>query len=204
MKKVYSLFLITALLSSCGIFRDVKKEKFSESLKAESEIVINSEVEEREIDSEKSNTIDKGVVVTERETIKKKTNPGAAVEISADMIRLKNGETIRKDSAGVQVAIILDSLNQRLKISINTPPTNEEETTKERIQENRDLSTGQEKQRETDRKENIGIQAGTRTDEKAAGASADKQGKNSFWALTIFIAALMVVWFLLFRWFRRK
>src|SRR5690606_22355825 len=118
MKRVFYLLLIAVLLSSCGIFRNVKKEKYKHEVSIKETSDSTEKIESTSLDQGKSIEIDKGTIITEKETTHTTKKEGAKVDVNADIVKLKSGETITKDSAGIRVSIMLDSLSNQLKVSV--------------------------------------------------------------------------------------
>ena len=108
--------------ASCGTLRN--KQKQSSSLK----IIEGAKVEQTLTESTgrkveiKEKEVDKGAVVTERETTTTTIREVSKIRVTAQKEDLKPGENFLSDSAGQQAKAILDTLNKTLIIEIETKP----------------------------------------------------------------------------------
>lgn len=198
MKKTFSLLLIVVLFSSCGMFRNVKKDKFEYELKTSEKVDSNLTIEEKTLDKGSVRIIDKGVIITDRKTIKRTEIPGANISISADLLRLKNGETIRRDSAGTRVSIMLDSLGQSLKIDIQTPNQSITETSNETITENMNQESNEQKDLSKESNHQIAVSTKSIHNESLETGNVEKEGKNSFWFAIIILGIVAIVGFVIY------
>lgn len=120
--KLLAIAVMVMAAASCGTLRN--KQKQSSTLK----IVEGAKVEQTLTESTGAKTeitekeVDKGTVVTERETTTTTIREGSKLRVTAQKEALKPGENFLRDSAGQQVKAILDTLNKTLTIEIETKP----------------------------------------------------------------------------------
>ena len=138
--RILAMAVIVMVVASCGTLRN--KQKQSSSLK----IVEGAKVEQILTESTGAKTeitekeVDKGTIVTERETTTTTTREGSKIRVTAKKEDLKPGENFLRDSAGQQVKAILDTLNKTLTIEIETKPERVEKVEKEKITERKDAT----------------------------------------------------------------
>ncbi|MDM1046737.1 hypothetical protein [Sphingobacterium hotanense] len=120
--KLLSIAVMVMAAASCGTLRN--KQKQSSSLK----IVEGAKVEQTLTESTgrkveiKEKEVDKGAVVTERETTTTTIREVSKIRVTSQKEDLKPGENFLSDSAGQQAKAILDTLNKTLIIEIETKP----------------------------------------------------------------------------------
>ena len=112
--KLLSIAVMVMAAASCGTLRN--KQKQSSSLK----IIEGAKVEQTLTESTgrkaeiKEKEVDKGAVVTERETTTTTTREVSTIRVTAQKEDLKPGENFLRDSAGQQAKAILDTLNKTM------------------------------------------------------------------------------------------
>ncbi|WP_160366818.1 hypothetical protein [Sphingobacteruim zhuxiongii] len=134
----------------------------------------------------KSQEIDKGTVVTERETTTVTTRDGSKGSVTIKRGDLKPGENVLPmDSAVGLIKAVLDTLNKTLTISIDQPAERTETIVKERITEQRDYSKQSEERTQDTTKKQVAIAAEQhRREESMESASESKptvKGMLWFW-----------------------
>lgn len=190
MKKILSLLLLCLVLSSCGLFRNVKKDTYEHDVKTSEKMESTSTIEEKTIDKGSTVDIDKGQVVTEKKNTKVTETPGVTVSVGADMVKLKNGETVSFDSLGVKIKVGLDSLTGIVKIDATMPPSKTTETNEEKITENKNRQKEETRDKETNTKQEATNKEAIARQESLDTDNTEKTPKNTFWYA--FIVAFIV------------
>lgn len=204
MKKAFSFLLIALLFSSCSIFRNVKKEKFEYNLKTSEKVDNNVTIEQKTLDKGTVRTVDKGVTVTDRNTIKRREIPGANISISANLLQLKNGEIITLDSAGTKVSIMLDSLGQNLKIGIQSPDQSTTEITNETITDNKNQERNEQKDLSTESNKQVAVSSENNRKESVEAGYVERKGKNSLGFIFLGLGITVIVVYFIYRWFKGR
>ena len=194
--RILAMAVIVMAIASCGTLRN--KQKQSSSLK----IIEGAKVEQTLTESTGAKTeitekeIDKGTVVTERETTTTTTREGSKIRVTAKKEDLKPGENFLRDSAGQQVKAILDTLNKTLTIEIETEPERTEKVEKEKITERKDAT----KDRQEEKRDSTNKQVATAAEQHRSQdqSSASNESKPNAWAVFVSkigwgIALLIVV-----------
>ena len=197
MKKAVSFLLLCMVLSSCGLFREVKKDKYDHEVKTSEKTEAKTDVEEKTIDKGQTTEIDRGEVVTEKKTTKVTETPGAKVSIGADLVRLTNGETISKDTLGARIKIGLDSLSGIIKVDLDLPPTKTTETNEEKTTEKKDKQTEDNRNKSTESKQKATTSQETANRERLRTDNSESTPKNVFWYAFIVAFIVAVIGFLL-------
>lgn len=200
MKKTISFLLLAAMLSSCGVFRDVTKNKDVENAKTVVKTDSSVKVSTGKVDKGVTVTNDQSVTITERESTRTVTRPGADVAFRADMIRLQNGEKITMDSGAIRISMWLNALSNSLNVSVAAPDETETENTKERTTQNKDISTEENRDLEESSTEEVAISSSQESKSKTKTKAVEKEGKNAFWfVVAIAVVVLIVVYFVYLR-----
>ena len=199
--RILAMAVIVMAIASCGTLRN--KQKQSSSLK----IVEGAKVEQTLTESTgrkadiKEKEIDKGTVVTERETTTTTTREGSKIRVTAKKEDLKPGENFLRDSAGHQVKAILDTLNKTLTIEIETKPERVERVEKEKITERKDATKErQEENQDSTNKQVARVEEHNRSQDQSTASSESKPNvwakfvNNIGWGIAFLIVVIGVLW----------
>lgn len=179
-KRVLFIFALFAMMicSSCGIFRDIKKDKYQENTKLLEQ--INSSENNIQV------SYDQGVSVTERNTISTINTPGLSLHFQTKLDRLFKGETVTQtDSSGATISVKLTDNNQNLDIKVQGVPKTETIVTYEKTTDFRDKLDSI--NRTFEQMMSIDFNS------KVKQANVEKEGKNSFWFAIIVLGIVAVV-----------
>ena len=175
--------VIVMVIASCGTLRN--KHKQSSALR----VVEGAKIERTLAESTGAKTeirekeVDKGNIVTERETITTTTREGSKIRVTAKKEDLKPGENFLRDSAGQQVKAILDTLNKTLTIEIETKPEVVEKVEKEKITERKDATKErQEEKRDSTNKQVARVEEQHRSQGQSTVSS---ESKPNVWAVFV-------------------
>ncbi|MDM1049480.1 hypothetical protein, partial [Sphingobacterium hotanense] len=181
------MVVIVTALASCGALRNKSKHseklEIKESAKVEltqSETVVSSaDIKEKEID--------KGVIVTEKETTTVTSKVGAKESITIKKGDLKPGENyLPVDSAFKLIRAVLDTLNQTLTIEIETPEEVTKTTVKETTTERKDVTKERQEQKQDTSSKQVATQA--QMDRREGMQSGGSESKPNAW--TVFVSKI--------------
>lgn len=199
--RVLAMAVIVMVIASCGTLRN--KHKQSSALR----VVEGAKVEQTLKESTGSKTeitekeVDKGTVVTERETTTTTTRDGSKIRVTAKKEDLKPGENFLRDSAGQQVKAILDTLNKTLTIEIETKPERVEKVEKEKVTERKDATKErQEERRDSTNKQVARVEEQHRSQDQSSVSNESKPNvwavfvNNIGWGIAFLIVVIGVLW----------
>jgi len=129
MKQLALSILTLLILTGCGIFK-----KSSKTLDT-GRIVVSVKRDSLHSTEVKSDKVDKGVIVTETETITERKREGGKRVVSG---KLEQGRTVLLDSVLRELSVTFDSLTRMVNIEVVVPPVEERTVTKERKTEHKD------------------------------------------------------------------
>ncbi|WP_343566340.1 hypothetical protein [Sphingobacterium sp.] len=203
LSKVFASVVIVITFASCGLFRKSTKQVEKSSLE-----VVNkrdSTLSEKTQKDSLQHTIktDRGVIVTETETITVTEKKGGKVSGSVGLDKLKSGVAILlKDSAGFKISALLDTLNNKLSINSESPSEKETKHTKQTITEHKDVKEESEKKGAEQVQKQVAVNHEQRQKESTKIENIQKEPKGTsfiwFW-LGIGLAVCLVIW-----WIKRK
>jgi len=181
--RILAMAVIVMVVASCGMLRN--KQKQSSSLK----IVEGAKVEHTLTESTGSKVavtekeVDKGTIVTERETTTTTTREGSKIRVTAKKEDLKPGENFLMDSAGHQIKAILDTLNKMLTIEMETPEEVTKTTVKETTTERKDIRKERQEEKQDITNKQVATQA--QVDRRESSATAESESKPNAWAVFV-------------------
>lgn len=197
MNRLAVLLLLCVSLSSCGLFRSVTKNKDVSEARTVVETDSSEKMESKKIDRGSTVSTDQSLTVTEREIKRTTTKPGSDVSFRADLLRLKNGETITMDSAGAKFSVWLDKISQTLHFGMTTPAEETNEEISERITSQNDLSSEDNRDTEETTSQEVAVSSSQESQSKSKTKDVEKEGKNAVWfVVLISIIVLIVVYFI--------
>ncbi|MGV6945055.1 hypothetical protein [Sphingobacterium kyonggiense] len=126
---------------------------------------------------------DKGVTVTERETVTTTIKEGSKIRVTAKKDDLKPGENFLRDSAGQLVKAILDTLNKTLTIEVTTPSEKTEQVVKEKITDKRDVTKDRKEERKDTTSKQVAIQA--EQSRRESSATEESDSRPNIWAVLV-------------------
>lgn len=195
--KLIAIAVIVSAFASCGVLKNTSKSSQRSSLE---EIVkrdcvfVDKSSSKGEI---KELSIDKGTIVTERETTTT-TEKGGKSKVGIKLKDLKHGDNFLRDSAGQQVKAVLDTLNKLLTVETEIPKETQTTTTKERITEKKDKHENKESKQE----EQVNKQVAVRDEQKYKDVEVVKEnketpsGKGIIWgAIGVLIIVFAILWY---------
>ncbi len=195
--KLVAMVVIVTALASCGAIRN--KSKHSEKLEIKESAKVELKLSETAVSSAdiKEKEIDKGVVVTEKETTTVTSKSGAKESITIKKGDLKPGENyLPVDSAFKLIKAVLDTLNQTLTIEIETPEEVTKTTVKERTTERKNIKKERQEEKQDSTNKQVATQA--QADRRESSATAESESRPNAWAVFVSkigwgIAILLVV-----------
>lgn len=205
--KIFAIMVIVATIASCGVLRN--KSKHSQKLEIKESAKVEATVSEStgSKSTVKETEIDKGTIITERETTTKTTREGKKGKIVINIVDLKPGENFLRDSAGPMVNAVLDTLNKTLTLGFDLPGESTETSTKEKIIERKDVDKKREEEKQDTYKKQVAVQAQqNRTEVQQVSQSESKPNvwaifmNNIGWAIGFLIILIGVCWWF----FKRK
>jgi len=126
--------------------------------------------------------VDKGTVVTERQTTTTTTTEGSKGKAVIRKGDLKPGENfIPMDSAVGLIKAVLDTLNKTLTLEVATPPSKTESVVNERITEQRNATKERKEERQDTSSKQVAVQAeqARRVDQ----SSGESKSEPNIWAV---------------------
>ncbi len=181
--RILAMAVIVMVIASCGTLRNKQKQlsdlKIVEGAKVEQTLTESTgskvAVTEREVD--------KGTIVTERETTTTTTREGSKISVTAKKEDLKPGENFLMDSAGHQIKAILDTLNKTLTIEVASKGETTTTNIKERITDQRDLS----KERNESKQDSTNKQVANTNEmnRRVIEESSSSESKPNVWAVFV-------------------
>ncbi len=207
--KLIALACVMCAFASCGVLKN--KSKSSEKLEVSEEVKINQSSTEKTGSSaeSKEKEIDKGYIVTEKETTTTTTKDGGRIKVNVGRNDLKHGDNYIKDSAGIKVNAILDTLTGALTIDIDVKGESTVKVEKERIIDQRDMSKERnESKQDSTNKQVANAQEGVRRVNEESSSSSSKANvwailmNNIGWGIAFLIILVGVIWW--FFGFRKK
>lgn len=180
--RMVAMVCLVCIFASCGSLRNKSKSsgklEIKEGAKVEQTIKeqsgSKSVVQDREID--------KGTVVTERQTTTTTTTEGSKGKAVIRKGDLKPGENIiPMDSAVGMIKAVLDTLNKTLTLEVTTPSSRKETVVNERITERKDVEKERKEERQDTSSKQVAVQAeqARRVDE----SSGESKSEPNIWAL---------------------
>lgn len=199
--RILAMAVIVMVIASCGTLRNKQKQSFSlkivEGVKVEQTLTestgAKTEITEKEVD--------RGTVVTERETTTTTTREGSKIRVTTKKEDLKPGENFLRDSAGQQVKAILDTLNKTLTIEIETKPDRVEKVEKEKVTERKDATKERrEEGRDSTNKQVARVEEQHRSQGQSSTSSEIKPNAWAVfvskigWGIAVLIVVIGVLW----------
>ena len=182
--KLVAMVVIVTALASCGALRN--KSKHSEKLEIKESTKVELKQSESAVSSAdiKEKEIDKGVIVTEKETTTVTSKAGAKGSVTIKKGDLKPGENyLAVDSAFKLIKAVLDTLNQTLTIEIETPEEVTKTTVKETTTERKDVTKERQEQKQDSTNKQVATQA--QLDRRESSATAESESKPNVWAVFV-------------------
>ena len=175
---------VACIIASCGSLRNKSKSS------AKLEIVEGAKVEQTITEQSGSKVavtereVDKGVVVTEKETKTTTTTEGSKVRVTIRKDELKPGDNfIPMDSAVGLIKAVLDTLNKTLTIEVTTPPSTIESIVKERKTEHKDVERERKEEKQDSTNKQVATQA--QMDRREGMQSGESESKPNIWAVLV-------------------
>ena len=164
---------IVAAFASCGMLRKNKNKQSHqiETVAKRDSVEVSTATSSGEI---KEQTIDKGTIVTQRETTTV-TEKGGRSKITVKKGELKPGDNFLRDSAGQVVKAVLDTMANTLTFEINTPPERTTKTENETITEKKDQTKEREEKHEQKQEKQVAVTAEQRRSEKSSSTVSNSQ-----------------------------
>jgi len=158
--RIVAMVCVLCIFSSCGSLRNKSRSsgklEIKEGAKVEQTIKeqsgSKSVVQDREID--------KGTVVTERQTATTTITEGSKGKAVIRKGDLKPGENIiPMDSAVGMIKAVLDTLNKTLTLEVTTPSSKKETVVNEKITERKDVEKERKEERQDTSSKQVAVQA---------------------------------------------
>lgn len=206
--RIVAMVCVLCTFASCGSLRN--KSKSSEKLKIKEGAKVEQTLKEHSGSKSvvQDREIDKGTVVTERQTTTTTSTEGSKGRAVIRKGDLKPGENIiPMDSAVGMIKAVLDTLNKTLTLEVTTPPSKKETVVNERITERKDVEKERKEERQDTSSKQVAVQAEhTRRFDKSSGES---KSEPNIWAILMDhigwgIAGVLVIGFVLWYFFRKK
>ncbi|GHE34975.1 hypothetical protein [Sphingobacterium griseoflavum] len=200
--RILALVVMVTAFSSCGVLRKSKQKqshKLEEISKRDS-VEVSTATSSGEV---KEKTIDKGTVTTEREVTTVTTKPGAKVNVKVNNKDLKHGENFIRDSAGLLVNLIIDTLKGTLAVQVDQPDETSTKTERETITEQKDVTKEREKKQEQQQEKQVAVTVEQRRGEKSSSSVSESRpsGSGILWnwiggaAAVILVVVGLAWWF---------
>lgn len=179
--KLLAMVCILCAIASCGVFRNKSKHNEKLGIKESAKVELTTKENSSSTAVVKEKEVDKGNVVTERETSIVKEIPSTKTKVTVKKGDLVNGENFLMDSAGQLIKAILDTLNKTLTIEVETQAGREETTIKERITEHKDFTREKDEQKKDTTIKQTAIVA--QQERKESQEQSDSESKPNVWAI---------------------
>lgn len=206
--KTFAFVAMLATLASCGMLRNKSKHSQELKIKESAEIRATSNESSGSKSTVKEKEIDKGVIITERETTTKTTREGKRGKIIINKGDLNHGENMLMD-AELMVNAVLDTLNKTLTLEIDVPDEITETKVKEKITENKDQDKERDSNTQDSSKNKVAVQAQQNRNEAQQMDESDSSPNvwailmnNIGWAIGFLVILIGVCWW--FFGFRRN
>lgn len=187
--------VVMVTISSCGMFKKTKNsdKQSMEHVSKQDSVAVEKNTSSGEI---KERVLDKGTVVTEKETVTTTTRPRSTTKLTIRKEDLKPGDNILRDSMGREVKAVLDTLQGVLTLDISTPEETTTKTERETVREDRDLTSNKEEKKEEKQEKQDAIAREDRRKDKSAVVSQTTTpsigGTFTMW-ISIGISLLIVI-----------
>lgn len=169
--KLLALAVMVVAFASCGLSKKFKSKQAYE-LEAVEKRDSSELYSAASTTAVKEQSVDKGVIVTERE-VTTVTEKGGKSKVTVKKGDLRHGDNYLKDSAGVVVKAILDTLNKTLTLEVNTPSERTTRTEKERITESKDNTTNREERKDQQQQKHVAVSGESRRSEDASSSVSE-------------------------------
>lgn len=189
-------------VSSCGMFKRTKtadKQNLEVVSKRDS-IETTKAISTGEV---KEQVVDKGTIVTEKETTTVTTKPSSNTKLQVKKNELKPGLNILRDSMGREVRAVLDTLNNILTLDISTPPETETKVEKETRTEQKDQTTDKQEKKQEQVEKQVAVAREDRKKEKVSSSTKTSvpsvTGTLGMWlgiGFAILIVVVGIIWYL--------
>ncbi|TDS11748.1 hypothetical protein [Sphingobacterium paludis] len=200
--KLLALVVIVMTFASCGVLRK-NKQKQSHELKEvvkRDSVALSTSTSSVEV---KIQTVNKGTILTERETTTITTKPATKLDATVNQKDLKHGDNFIKDSAGLLVNMIVDTLKGTLRVQFYQPGETTSKTEKEKITENKDQTTNKEGNQQQKQEKQVAVTSEHRRSEKSSTSVSNSQpsGTGILWnwiggAIAILLVVIGLAWWL--------
>jgi len=206
--RIVAIVCLMCIFASCGSLRN--KSRFSGKLEIKEGAKVEQTIKEQS--SSKSvvqdREIDKGTVVTERQTTTTTTTEGSKGKAVIRKGDLKPGENfIPMDSAVGMIKAVLDTLNKTLTLEVTTPSRKIESVTNERITERKDVERERKEEKQDTTNKQVATVSQNSREEKIV--KQESESEPNVWAILMDhigwgIAGVLVIGFVLWYFFRKK
>lgn len=173
LSKLLAMVAIVVAFASCGTLRK-NKNKQSQSIETVSKkdsLEVSTATSSGEV---KEQVIDKGIVVTQRETTTV-TEKGGKSKVILKKGDLKPGDNFLRDSAGQVVKAVLDTMSNTLTLEINTPTERSTKTEREIVTEKKDVTQQREDKQEQKQEKQVAVAAEQRRSDKSSSSMNSSQ-----------------------------
>lgn len=201
LSKLLAMVAIVVAFASCGTLRKNKNKQSQsiETVNKKDSLEVSTATSSGEV---KEQVIDKGTVVTQRETTTV-TEKGGKSKIILKKGELKPGDNFLRDSAGQVVRAVLDTISNTLTLELNAPAERSTKTERETITEKKYQTTNKEEKQEQKQEKQVAVTAEQRRGEKSSSSASESQpsatGIIGNWigiaiAIAIFIVVVGLAW----------
>lgn len=195
--KILALVVVVTAFVSCSVFKKTSKssnKKDIEQVSKRDSVYIDKSTSKGEV---KEQLIDRGLVITERETTTT-TEKGGKSKVGIKLGDLKHGDNYLRDSAGQQVKAVLDTLNKVLTIETELPKERTTTVIKEKTTEKKD----KQEKKGSKQEDNLNKQVAVRDEQKykdvevVKNTKEDPSGKGIiFGAVGVLIVVFALLWY---------